>query len=163
MKLPRMQFTLRRLAIAVAVISVGLVPLNDPARPWLGALMYLKIGILIAATFLARYGHNRDWWFGFATLGWAHLIISVPGLWNAVYALAPQAGFDVFDLAGSAADLVKLWANRQEGRARNWYAPEAAVISFWMTMGASAAGGSLSVIISAWCEEREQTTLTQPR
>ena len=70
MRLPSIRVSIAHLMGIVAVVTLGLIPLNNPSRASLGLLMYLRFSVLVVAIFLARYGRNRDWWFGFAALGW---------------------------------------------------------------------------------------------
>lgn len=134
----------------VAVVTIGFIPLNNPSRAWLGILMYLRFTILLTAIFLARYGRNRDWWFGFAAFGWASILFSVPGLWNAVSYERDQ--FDWFNLTNSLGELLQTWRGERPDQPIDYYFTAtkfAAVLQFWATMTLSFIGGYLALFIKS--------------
>jgi hypothetical protein len=147
MSTPRIRITIGYLVAIVAVAAAGLIPLNNPTRTWLGALMYVKFGALTVATFLARHGRRGDFWFGFAACGWAYILFCVPGLWNAVGYLDDPAGIDPFDLTGTAGKLLSEWRNSEDPGPYGYSNPFAAVLSFWMTMLLTLVGGWVSALI----------------
>ncbi len=128
--------------IGIALVSLALAPLAYPTDACFTALMYFKVGGLVAATFGARYAGGRAaaWWFGFATLGWANLVISVPGLWNGVNVLLASPELALNDLAASAADQI-------DPRAEP-------ILRFWFALACSLAGGWASVAIDRRSEGR---------
>jgi hypothetical protein len=142
--------TTARLIGIIALISVGLVPLSNPTRAWLGCLMYLKFSLVVTAAFLARYGRDRDWWFGFSVCGSAYILLCVPGLWNAVTYGGGNGEFNGFDLTGKAGELIaSLKSDPEPGRVYNFGDDYASIVRFWITMAVSFGGGYLSLLIAS--------------
>ena len=158
MGFPSYRMTTRQLVGIIALIAIGLVPLNNPLRLWLGFMIYIKFSLVVIAAFLARYGNNRDWWFGFAVCGSAYILLCVPGLWNAVTYSVPLNEFNWFDLTGEAGKRI---ANLKGEPAtqRDYYFGDAyaSIIRFWVTMAVSFAGGYSSVAITSWRRPRDAT------
>jgi hypothetical protein len=160
MKMPQVRITMAHLVGMIAIVAIGLVPFNNPTQIWLGCLMYVKFSVIVAATFLARYGKNRDWWFGFAALGASYTLLSVPGLWHAVSYLGNGNEFDYFDLTGDAGRLVASLKAQQQGGSGPNSDPRiyAAIVQFWGTMAMSFIGGYLSLAIASRRVEGAQVT-----
>jgi hypothetical protein len=158
MGFPGYRMTTRHLVGIVALIAIGLVPLNNPIRLWLGLMIYLKFSLVVIAAFLARYGSNRDWWFGFAVCGAAYILLCVPGLWNAVTYRIPINEFNCFDLTGEAGKLIAYLKGEQTPQPNYAYGDDyASIIRFWVTMAVSFAGGYLSVAIESWRRPKDAT------
>lgn len=106
------------------------------------------VTVLVGAIFLARYGRNRDWWFGFSAFGRASILFSVPGLWNAEP--FQKDGFDWFNLTNSLGDLLQRWRGEPPDGPSDYYftgSKFAAVLQFWATMTLSFVGGYLALFI----------------
>ncbi len=135
------------LMVVVAVVGAGLAPLASLSDAWLVALMYVEFGVVVAATFLARFGSAKGsgWWFGFATFGWGRLLISVPGLWYAVNKPVAVQGVDVADLTGSFGEYVAILMAESipAGQLTRHITMVIAVVGFWFTMISAVAGGFL--------------------
>jgi hypothetical protein len=61
----------------VAILGVGLAALRSPTQLWAGLALCLTLGSLTMAPLAAVYrrGTDRAFWVGFATCGWAYLVV----------------------------------------------------------------------------------------
>jgi hypothetical protein len=77
----RCDFSIAHMMLFVVVLALGLAPLGAPLGLMTGVNAYLRVGIVVAATFAARYrtGRASAWWFGFAVFGWASLLFDIEG------------------------------------------------------------------------------------
>jgi hypothetical protein len=141
---------LRGMMAVVAVVAIGVASLRNPSLVLIGALLYIRVGLVLYGTFAARYGRGSAaaWWFGFAAFGWASLMLNAshlpyidPHAFNNWHPYRKP-----FDIAGTAGRLA--WEAFPHGVETNEH-EYAAVILFWMTMGTAVAGGILSSWISS--------------
>jgi hypothetical protein len=77
------QFSIRLLMAAIVLSAVGLAAIRNCSPVWSGAMLSITFFVLICSllgvTF--RRSQPRIYWIGFATLGWAYLLLSfVPSL-----------------------------------------------------------------------------------
>jgi hypothetical protein len=97
----RPQVSIAGLALAVAVVALGLAAIRSGSPAWSGAMVSIMMFALIVSvlgTILAR-GPRRVFWLGFATLGWGALLLAlIPWLYANLgqYLLAPNL-FEVLD------------------------------------------------------------------
>jgi hypothetical protein len=139
----------------VALIALCLAPLANLSDLTSLALVYLKFGLVILATFLARYrpGRPAAWWFGFATLGWASILIGGPGNSMPQFSLSGRISFsDLCDSLGcSVLDvLIPDWrpASRRLPYGINGpFFHIRGVVQFWFLIVAATAGGLLSLFV----------------
>ena len=73
----RWSFGLRQLFLWTAAISLGLVALRSASATWVGAMLGLTFATLTASILFAvfRKGQQKAFWIGFATFGWAYLLL----------------------------------------------------------------------------------------
>jgi hypothetical protein len=85
----RIQFSIRRLMGAVLIAAIGLTAWRFAGNVAANIVFNLTVGVLILATYQARFTSGRAGarWLGFATLGWAHLVLWLAGMpWGQSYA-----------------------------------------------------------------------------
>jgi hypothetical protein len=77
----RLRFTIARMMGVVLVIAVGLAAWQIANNTWANIVFNVTVLVLIVATYNARFapGKAGAWWLGFATLGWAHLVLWLCG------------------------------------------------------------------------------------
>src|SRR4051794_18630455 len=78
----RMRFSIATLLAWVALLGVGIAALRGGSPLWGNALFSLAIGTLTVAVLAAVYrrGRRRAFWVGFASCGWAYLLLALgPG------------------------------------------------------------------------------------
>ena len=138
---------------AVAVIALGLAPLANLNDGVMIAVINAKFAMLVVATFLARFGRGPSaaWWFGFATLGWTSVLIGVPELWEGINSVKMAPGLYLGDVAGSIADRLASAMKPPIGTVHaaqvEHFEKVQHVVSTWITILASIAGGSLALLI----------------
>jgi hypothetical protein len=72
----------------VLVAAIGLTAWRFAGIVWANIIFNLTVGVLIFATYQARFTPGRAGarWLGFATLGWAHLVLWLAGMpWGQSY------------------------------------------------------------------------------
>jgi hypothetical protein len=135
----------------VALMALCLAPLANLSDLTSLALVYVKFGLVIVATFLARYrpGRPAAWWFGFATLGWASILIGGPG--NSMGHIALTSNADLGDLSGSVVVslIAILFPNLAIGSPPNMksFVHLRGVVQLWFLIVAATAGGLLSLFV----------------
>jgi hypothetical protein len=139
----------------VAVIAVTFAALNDPTDLRLSLLLYAKVGILLWATFCARYSRGRaaTWWFGFAAFGWAQMMIST--LNPAVKTAGDVAPWyrQVTDIAGTIGG----WLHYHASHGPYGYPGRLAeVVRFWMNLGIAVIGGLLALALAPRIRQGER-------
>ena len=79
----------------VLIVGVELAALQSATEEWAEAARFLTIGILVIATYRARFstGKTGTWWFGFALLGWAYylLVIDATRRWTSLAYYDPHS------------------------------------------------------------------------
>jgi hypothetical protein len=126
-----------------ALVALMLAPLYYLTDPGILVLMYARFGLMITATFLARFGErrHRTWWFGFSACGWAAILFSVPGLWS-LGSVNVAPGIDLADLSASIAFQLadgSLSAGRVDQLA--------AVVDSWFNLLAAFTGGMMALAL----------------
>jgi hypothetical protein len=141
--------------LVTALVAFALAPLANLTDATLTAVMYLKFGILIAATFLARFGSKRyaAWWFGFSVCGWASTLFGAWSLWAGInkVVLTPP-GVDFCVLSDSIAIQIEkaMGLSRPSNQGRL-----ASVVRLWFNIFAAVTGGLLAI----GCEHRSTRRL----
>jgi hypothetical protein len=80
------RITIRGTMLAIGGLGLGLAHVRSSPEPWWTAAFDLTVLVLVVGAFRARFGPagSRDWWFGFAVLGWVQLLFDLcslaPGL-----------------------------------------------------------------------------------
>jgi len=79
MALFRFQCSIAFLMGFTLIVGVELAALQSATGEWAEAVRFLTIGILVVATYRARFstGMAGTWWFGFALLGWAYYLLGI--------------------------------------------------------------------------------------
>jgi hypothetical protein len=88
----RLRYTLARMMGVVLIAAVVLAAWTHASNASACVVFNATVLVLIVATFKARFAPGRDgaWWLGFATLGWAHLV-----LWLAARPWAESYSFNL--------------------------------------------------------------------
>jgi hypothetical protein len=84
----RLRFTISRLMLVVLIAAIGLTAWRLANYVVADVIFNLTVLVLIVATYKAKFTSGRDgaWWLGFATLGWAHLVLWVAAIpWQYLY------------------------------------------------------------------------------
>ncbi|MCI0357606.1 MAG: hypothetical protein L0211_03860 [Planctomycetaceae bacterium] len=78
---PLWRFTLRQFLAAIAFIALGCVALRSASSWWVSAMLGLTLFVLTASLLLVVYRRDADraWWAGFATFGWAYVLMLILG------------------------------------------------------------------------------------
>jgi hypothetical protein len=138
----------------VALIALCLAPLVNMSNITSLVLVYLKFSLVILSTFLARYRQGRPaaWWFGFATFGWASILIGGPG--NSLAEVSLNQRIELSDLCDSVGvvvlDLVRPDWRLTPPPLPNGISPFfwiRGVVQFWFLIVAASAGGLLSLFM----------------
>jgi hypothetical protein len=63
----------------IAMLAVEMASLRVATDRFVDLTRHLTVAMLVVATFLARYreGVRASWWFGFALVGWAYLVLVI--------------------------------------------------------------------------------------
>ncbi len=147
--------TLRHLSVAVLAIALLFASLRDSTSTGLILLLYLKVTLLLFASFRAKYGRGPSaaWWFGFAAFGWGHVVINIHPMSETVIhpnltLLWPVNYFNIFDLTGV---LAIRWNYLIYGANAGAISPSgpAMAIREWMTIGVAVIGGYISLVIDS--------------
>jgi len=74
------QISIRRMIFWTIALGVGSAALLDASEAWSVAIRLVNTGLLLLAPLAAilRQGRSRAAWAGFATFGWAYLLLSLP-------------------------------------------------------------------------------------
>jgi hypothetical protein len=141
--------------LVTTLVAFALAPLASLSDATLTALMYVKFTIMIIATFLVRYGPERNaaWWFGFSTFGWASILISVPGLWYSIGAVNLAPGINLADLNRSIGEQVAAAMTSSSRPAVNVNEIDIVVQSWFMILAAMT-GGFLSLALDRRSQRR---------
>ena len=98
----RVRFPIAALMALIALLAVEMASLRVATDGFVDLTRALTIATLLAATFRARHasGDRAAWWFGFAAVGWAYLILVIdaasrrdPSAWAAFRAPPPVPFF----------------------------------------------------------------------
>jgi hypothetical protein len=135
----------------VFIMALGFSSLFRPSSLWLLLLLYLKVALLVFASFQARYGRDlaAAWWFGFAAFGWGHVAFNVNPVNSTVISTItprPASFFDPFDLTGTMA--VKLSYCIHPNAYILSASSYALVIREWMTIVVAVVGGFVSLAVA---------------
>jgi hypothetical protein len=130
-----------QLASVVFIAAAGVVAFRNPTEDSLLILLLLRFGVLLYATFQARFASDasQPWWFGFAVFGWAYIAFGAA-------AFIDHFAYNVwFDPANPLGNLAALASGMSPGRQS---ARLASVARFWVTIVLGILGGSLASAIA---------------
>lgn len=137
--------SIARWMIGVGLLAFGLAPLASPSLVWILVLIYIELGVVVGATFRARFGPERHsgWWFGFATLGWATLVTNIPGLWASAQNAVEVSGVDLANIADQLGFRLGRVMNSEMRTSPSYSFFETckATVRFWFFVMATFAGG----------------------
>lgn len=138
-----------KMMMIVAIFSVACAATMRPSTEMLTLLLHVKVGVLLWATFRARYGDGWDsaWWFGFAACGWGAFAMGVP---NNTMPLPDALGAPTYmnpaDIAGTIGTWIYYLIRPRSHPWGGYNLAEAA--RFWMMMiVAGLIGGTVSQFV----------------
>jgi hypothetical protein len=88
----RFHFTIAGLMAVMIPVAVGLAAFQAASELWVNIVFNLVVAVLLAATYKAKCsrGIAGAWWAGFASFGWANLVLCLIGMpWGQHYGVAP--------------------------------------------------------------------------
>lgn len=145
-----MKLNLIHTIVIICVMAISLYASLYPSDVSLGGLKSLKVGLILFASFQARYGRGKtaDWWFGFAAFGWASVMLSALELpYFPAHRIARTGYWDLFHpgvtLGQWIEDRDHLPGSDHRGQVRM-----AEAARYWLTLLAALVGGLLSLQIS---------------
>jgi hypothetical protein len=74
-------------------IALGLAALHEATQVWVNLVFNLVVAALLTATYEAKRhkGVAGLWWAGFASFGWAHLVLGLIGMpWGQSFGISPD-------------------------------------------------------------------------
>jgi hypothetical protein len=95
----RFQISIARLMFVMIAIAVGLAALHSAQEYWVIVVFNLVAVALLVATYKAKCspGIAGVWWTGFASVGWAHLVLGLIGMpWGQHFGVSPALATEYF-------------------------------------------------------------------
>jgi hypothetical protein len=89
----RVHFSIAGLMAIMIPIALGLAALHEATQVWVNIVFNLVVAALLTATYKAKCqkGFSGVWWAGFASFGWAHLVLGLIGMpWGQHYGISPD-------------------------------------------------------------------------
>jgi hypothetical protein len=89
----RVHFSIAGLMAVMVPIALGLAALHEATQVWVNIVFKLVVAALLTATYQAKRhkGFAGVWWAGFASFGWAHLVLGLIGMpWGQHYGISPD-------------------------------------------------------------------------
>ena len=89
----RFRFSVAGLMAVMIPIALGLAALHEATQVWVNIVFNLVVAALLAATYQAKRqkGVAGAWWAGFASFGWAQLVLGLVGnSWGQSFSISPD-------------------------------------------------------------------------
>src|SRR4051794_18003090 len=89
----RFHISVAGLMVIMIPLALGLAALQAATQVWVNIIFNLVVAALLTATYQAKHykGAAGAFWAGFASFGWAHLVLGLIGMpWGQHYGVSPD-------------------------------------------------------------------------